>query len=241
MVSFIIPAHNEEALIGRAIESIHAAARGCGVEYEIVVADDASTDGTARISEQNGARVVASGRRQISATRNAGARAALGDRFIFVDADSMVPADVLAETLAALREGAVGGGALTGFDGPIPLYARMLLSVLLVMFRVLRLCGGAYLFCTRAAYEAVGGWDETVFAGEEILMCRALKRHGRFRLISARIITSGRKLRAHSATEVLWTLFRLSIRGQRAVRSRDGLDLWYGERRTDPGHATEQA
>jgi glycosyltransferase involved in cell wall biosynthesis len=48
MISFIIPAHNEERLIGRTLAAIHEAAGGLGVDYEIIVADDASTDATAK-------------------------------------------------------------------------------------------------------------------------------------------------------------------------------------------------
>ena len=47
-----------------------------------------------------------------------------------------------------------------------------------------------------------------------------------------------KKLRVHSAREVLGVLARLAVSGPRSVRRRKGLELWYGERRTDPGSAT---
>ena len=84
MLSFIIPAYNGALLRGRTIQSIHDAARALGVAYEIVVADDASTDRTPEIAAAGGARVVTVSNRQIAATRNAGARAAGGDRFVFI-------------------------------------------------------------------------------------------------------------------------------------------------------------
>jgi len=40
MISFIVPAYNEEALIGRTLEAIDRAGRCAGEPYEIVVADD---------------------------------------------------------------------------------------------------------------------------------------------------------------------------------------------------------
>ena len=73
MLSFIIPAYNEELAIGPTLQSIHEAARSLGVPYEIIVADDASTDRTVEIADSSGARVVAVSNRQIAATRNAGA------------------------------------------------------------------------------------------------------------------------------------------------------------------------
>jgi glycosyltransferase involved in cell wall biosynthesis len=74
MISFIVPAHNEQASLGRALEAIHKAARAVGQPYEIIVVDDASTDATPEIAAQNNARVMSVHHRQIAATRNSGAR-----------------------------------------------------------------------------------------------------------------------------------------------------------------------
>src|SRR3990172_9085891 len=88
MISFIVPAHNEQASLGPTLEDIHKAARAVGQPYEIFVVDDASTDATPQIAAQNNARVVSVNHRQIAATRNSGARAAQGERLFFVDADT---------------------------------------------------------------------------------------------------------------------------------------------------------
>jgi glycosyltransferase involved in cell wall biosynthesis len=90
MISFIVPAYNEEALIGATLEAIHKSAHSVFEPYEIIVADDHSTDTTAAIARSNGARVIELKRRQIAAARNAGAREAAGDKLIFVDADTVV-------------------------------------------------------------------------------------------------------------------------------------------------------
>src|SRR5437773_1290083 len=88
MISFVVPAHNEEALIVQTLEAIHASAREIGETYEIIVVDDASTDATANLAEANGARVVSVNHRQIARTRNSGGRAARGERLFFIDADT---------------------------------------------------------------------------------------------------------------------------------------------------------
>src|SRR5512145_1706554 len=106
VISFVVPAHNEELLLGRTLAAIHDAARRAERPYEIVVADDASTDRTATVAVEHGARVVPIVRRQIAAARNAGAAAAVGDILIFVDADTIVSPEVVAATLAALSDGA---------------------------------------------------------------------------------------------------------------------------------------
>jgi len=48
------------------------------------------------------------------------------------------------------------------------------------------------------------------------------------------VTTSGRKLRTHSGGEMLKVLCRVVFRGPRAVKQRQGLELWYAERREDP-------
>ena len=234
LVSFVVPAHDEELHVGRCIDAIRAAAVALGLQSEIVVVDDASRDRTAEIARERGAALVRVEHRQIARTRNAGARAARGDVLVFVDADTETTADILREMLAALRAGAVGGGALVRFDGSIPLWGKALAAAFLATFRVLRLASGAFMFCTREAFAAAGGFDERLFGAEEVHFVWALKRAGTFTLLAGTVVTSARKLRTHSLSEVVGGLSRVALRGKRAGRGRHGLDLWYGERRIDP-------
>jgi len=234
MISFIVPAYNEERLLGATLDALRAAALATGEPYELIVADDASTDRTAAIAAQHGAILVSVAHRQIAATRNSGARKANGDWLIFVDADTLVSEAVVRSAVEALRSGAVGGGAAVEFDGTVPLYARLLLPVLVRSFRWAGLAAGCFLFCTRHSFAAVGGFDEAFYGAEELVMSRALKRHGRFVVLRQAVITSGRKLRTHSVREMLAILARLALRGPGAVKQRQGMDLWYAERREDP-------
>ena len=78
------------------------------------------------------------------------------------------------------------------------------------------------------------GFDERLYGAEEIYMSVALGRHGRFVVLRESVLTSGRKLRAHSGREILGTLGRLLARGPRSLETRDALGLWYGPRRDDP-------
>ena len=62
----------------------------------------------------------------------------------------------------------------------------------------------------------------------------ALKKQGQFKLLREPIVTSGRKLRMHSAWQILGLSVGIILRGKRGVKSRDKLDLWYdGKRETD--------
>jgi glycosyltransferase involved in cell wall biosynthesis len=233
-VSFIVPAYNEERLLGGTLSAIARARLGIAEASEVIVVDDASTDGTSAIALAHSARVVSVNCRHIAATRNAGAREARGTWLVFVDADTIVTEEVVQSAVGALRAGAVGGGCDVRFDGRLPRYGRLLVALILPVYRGLQLAAGCFLFCTRAAFDAVGGFDETLFAAEEAVMSRALRRRGRFVILREHVVTSGRKLRSHSGREILGGLLRLALGGPRALRRREGLEIWYGERRGDP-------
>ena len=236
MLSFIVPAYNEELELPRALAAIRLAADASQQPYEIIVVDDASTDATAQIAKSAGAVVVPVNYRQIAAVRNAGAREAKGDIFIFVDADTFISPGHVAGVRAALAAGCAGGGARVTTDGLVPLWGRVFVHVFSAFyFTAANLGAGAFLFTTRKNFAAVGGFDKLLFAGEEVFFTQALKKLGRFRLLADPVVTSGRKLRMHSARHILGRSVGLILRGKRGVKSRDKLDLWYdGRRETEP-------
>jgi glycosyltransferase involved in cell wall biosynthesis len=234
MISFIVPAYNEEALIGRTLLSINSAAQNLAEPCEVVVADDASSDQTASIAEAHGASVTRVNLRQIAAARNAGARQAQGDRLIFVDADTAVNEAVVRAALEAMNRGAAGGGSAVSFDGQVPRYAKLMQPLLVRLFRAAGLACGCFLFCTREAFDAAGGFDEALFASEEIGMSQALKRQGKFVVLRESVTTSGRKLRMYSGKQVLLIMSRILLAGPKALKNRERLELWYSGRREDP-------
>lgn len=231
MISFIVPAHNEEAWIGRCVAAIREAMQSIGEPYEVIVVDDASTDATASIALACGVRVIHVKHRQISATRNAGARQAAGDIFFFVDADTLINAPVIQSALRECRAGAVGGGCVPRFEGRLPLWSKLLYPVLVAAVRLFRMPGGACQFCTRAAFAAIGGYSEAHYAAEDAVFDSALKKIGRFVVLAEPIVTSGRSLRAHSFLTLVRLLVRVNFRGPDAFRKREGLDIWYRPKR----------
>jgi glycosyltransferase involved in cell wall biosynthesis len=234
VISFIVPAHDEAVLIGATVAAIHAAARALGEAYEIVVVDDASTDATADIARALGARVLPVAHRQIAATRNAGAATAFGEHLVFVDADTLIDARVVRAALAALAAGAVGGGATVRMAGALAWHERALLAVAVPLLRWSRIAPGCFLFCTREAFERAGGFDETLYAAEDVALSYALARQGRFVLLRETVATSERKLRTFGVAEHFVLLWRLARHGRGALRSREHLKLWYAKRRHGP-------
>ncbi|MGB9475634.1 MAG: glycosyltransferase [Candidatus Udaeobacter sp.] len=234
VISFIVPAYNEERELSGTLAAIGAAASGMSQPFEIIVVDDASTDATPEIADQAGARVVPIHRRQIAAARNAGARAARGQYLFFIDADTRINRIHVTEAMAVLEAGYAGGSARGVMDGFIPFWSRILLRVFCTLYFGLNLGAGAFLFTTRRNFEATGGFDEQYFAGEEVYFSLALRKLGRFKVLRKPVLTSGRKLRMYPAKEILGTLLVMILGGPRVTRSRARLRLWYdGKRERD--------
>jgi len=231
-ISFVVPAHDEELLIAATLQAIRSAGDASGVSCEIIVVDDGSTDRTAEIAREAGARVVPVHVRHIAAARNAGGRVATGDTLVFVDADTLITPAVVRALLTARASGAIGGGTLVHFDQPLPRYARAWAATFTWMSRRFRLAAGCFLFVARDAFTAVGGFDEAYFAAEEIAFSRTLNRRGRFVILSEPVVTSGRKVRTYTQAEIWRTFLCLMVR-PRDLKRRSALDLWYGPRRAD--------
>ena len=236
MISFIVPAYNEEQCLAETLDALHQTGRALGEKYEVVVADDGSTDQTAAIAVHKGAVLVSVSHRQIAATRNSGVQASSGDFLIFVDADTVVNSAVVGSAVEAMRKSAVGGGAGLRFDEPAPWFARFLLALIVRVFRAMGIATGCFLFCTRSAFTAVGGFDERYYGAEEIVMSRALKRQGNFVILKQTVTTSARKLRTYSTGETIKMMVGMALRGTKALKQRQGMEFWYAERREDRRH-----
>jgi glycosyltransferase involved in cell wall biosynthesis len=231
MISFVIPAYNEEFELPETLKAIHAAAATAGVAYEIVLADDASTDATAAIARAAGAHVVPIQRRHIAAARNAGAGHARGDILFFVDADTRINSIHVREGIAALARGCSGGSSRIVAGGVIPWWGNAVLQFFCALYFANGLGAGAFIFTTRKNFEAVGGFNERYFAGEEVFLSMALKKIGPFEILREPMVTSGRKLRMHSGWHLWKQTTRILIGGLRSHRSREKLDLWYDGKR----------
>lgn len=233
MLSFIVPAHNEQGLLPETLRGVFTSAASVGCPFEVIVVDDASTDQTAQIARDAGAKVVSVHLRQIAAVRNAGARAAGGDVFFFVDADTLISPATLRQALEALEQGAIGGGARIRLDEQCPLWGRLGTWLFTVVYFGLGLAAGCFLFTRRKPFEAVGGFDEAYYASEEVHLSRALRREGRFVIVAQPVLTSGRKFRTFSAWGILKLPLRFLVQGFAVVKKREGLDLWYDAPRED--------
>jgi hypothetical protein len=98
------------------------------------------------------------------------------------------------------------------------------------LLRASGLAAGCFFFCTRRAYFTAGGFDETLYAGEEVALGRRLKRQGRLVILRETVTSSGRKLRTRTALQFFGVAARLALAGPKSLRRREGLEYWYGPR-----------
>lgn len=236
----LVPAYNEALGLGASLTSIRAAVRvveARGWTSELVVCDNNSTDGTAAVARAHGARVVFEPVNQISRARNAAAAAATGEWLVFVDADSHPSSALMADVAEAIATGrCLAGGSTVVMDAG-GRFGRVMVGAWNLLSRATRWAAGSFIFVEAAAFRAVGGFSDELFASEEIDLFRRLKRaarRARRRIVILHrhpLATSGRKFELYSPGEIVGFVLRTMLTGGRTLRRADGCPVWYDGRR----------
>jgi glycosyltransferase involved in cell wall biosynthesis len=207
-LSFVIPARNEEALIGEVVEAILASvAQTSGVSrkdlwlpdtaFEVVVADDGSEDATAtivrRFADDVGVRLIPCVGGTCAAARNAGAAASSGRVLCFVDADTIVP-ETAADRVLALHEDEARCLVIYRLASREPGIRAWLWWSFWGLARHVPLGRAksmpAFMSCDRAHFERYGPFDESCVTAEEWPLTRAAYRHHRERFLYDRSLTA---------------------------------------------------
>ena len=233
--SLVIPAYNEELLLGRLLESVNLARvayRGEG-EIQVIVADNMSTDRTSEVAKTYDCQVVVVTKRVIAAARNGGASAANGDFICFVDADSVIHTQTFNVLDAAIKKKNLAGGA-TGvvFERWSPgTVATYLCFVPLVW--LLRIDTGVVFFDARAFIDVEGYPEEMMFA-EDVAMMLRVRRWGRTRgrfvrqVRGAKTITSTRKFDQYGDWHYFSHMLGIAWRFLRGLKSdKFAHQYWY--------------
>jgi glycosyltransferase involved in cell wall biosynthesis len=239
-ISVVIPAYNEEKLIGSTLQSIAAAATAFvekGWTTETIVCDNNSTDATAALARATGAKVVFEPVNQIGRARNTGAAAADGEWLIFVDADSRPTRELFSEVAGEIQSGrCLAGGCTVRMD------ERSFLGdggtgLWNMISRIMRWSAGSFIFCERAAFGKIGGFNQDLFASEEIDLSKRLKklarREGKKVVILHRhpLLTSARKLSLYTPREYMRFFRNAIFHPRQTITSRDACKPWYDGRR----------
>ena len=240
-VSVVLPAFNEEKLLPAALAAVKEAASAFtarGWEWECVVCDNNSTDGTSSVARATGATVVFEPVNQIGRARDAGARAATGEWLVFIDADSTPSAELFADIAVRIADGrALGGGSTVELEPGTPRYARFVCGSWNIWSRLAGWAAGSCVWVEAEAFRSVGGFGTEYYAGEEVFLSRRLKslarRSGRRFVILADhpLRTSSRKLKLYTLTEAGRFFCRMLFTAGRAAKRPENCEIWYDGRR----------
>lgn len=217
-LSFVIPAYNEEDLIGKCLDSILKQAAGLD-DIEIIVVNNASTDRTRDIILSfPGVIVVDESKKGITHARHAGFLASSGDLIAYIDADTMLTTDWIAKVLKAFS----GNPNLVALSGPhifydlsrvFNLWVRLFYGVAFIsyllnrfIFRVGSMLQGGNFVVKRSALEKIGGYNSKFdFYGEESDIARRLHPLGDVKFtFNLPIYASGRRIAAEGKLTTAW-------------------------------------
>jgi peptidoglycan/xylan/chitin deacetylase (PgdA/CDA1 family)/GT2 family glycosyltransferase len=214
-VSVVIPAYNEETYLPSCLESIRK--QDYPGEYEVIVADNASTDNTAKIGLDWGAKVVYESKRSPACARQKGAEAAAGEIIAFIDADTQAPACWLSTIVSRFvrepRMVVISGPYAycdAGRIAKLASYGNFISIIIDQLFRKAFNKGGAIWGCNfavrRSALLEVGGFDTSIkFYGEEYELSLRLKRAGKGGIIPRLfVLTSARRLKRLGVVSQYW-------------------------------------
>lgn len=212
-ISIVVPAYNGEDYLPASLEKIVAAQAFYDGNSELIVVDNESADRTAQIAESLGAKVSTEAEHNIGKVRNIGARNATGDVLIFIDADTLVPVKLFRKTAAAMiDEKCFGGAVAVKYDEFERKWMRWYLLGWRFWGKLFDMKQGATQFCRNAIFEEIGGYDASVYMGEDIMfywhMSKYAKQKGGYLTFieNPQVMTSARRFDRMS----LWKTFLLT-------------------------------
>lgn len=184
--SVIIPAFNEERNIIKVIDSIRQQSLK---DLEIIIVDNGSTDKTVELSVGADRVLNFNDIKNPNSVRNYGAKNSDSQYIAFLDADSSLSSNGLANALNYMRQGYVGGRCVI-LPPEDKLSAKIQTAILNNWARFIAPQYTPYIFCTREAFENSGGWPEGAGLGDELIFQRRLQEFGRFKFDEDSFVTT---------------------------------------------------
>lgn len=181
-LSVIVPVYNEANYIR---EMLTALERQTFRDFEIIVKDGASSDRTIEIARKHADKVVSSRDFSVADARNQGAKIADGNILVFVDADTVLPPNMLKIISGLMKNKEIVGGSCRKIPGNKRILDRMVYEVvnLSTFLSVYLHVGGAHgncLFIRKDVFKKVGGFNPRIQIAEEQELVRKAMRFGKF-------------------------------------------------------------
>jgi hypothetical protein len=180
LVSFVIPVRDDAARLRRCLASIARNEYPPGL-LEVVVADNGSRDGSARVAREAGARLLELPGLKVAELRNRAAAAAGGQVLAFVDADHEIDPDWALQAIDALRRpgvGAVGAPYLPPSAGTWVQHTYDTMRSHPPGVHEVEWLASGNLAVRRAGFDRLGGFDARLATCEDYDLCRRLRAAG---------------------------------------------------------------
>ncbi len=180
-ISVIIPCLNEENTIGNVVSAASDELRKAGFDYEVIVVDNGSTDGSGHIAKQHGAKVLHREARTIAGVRNAGVEASRGEMLVFLDADIVVQPGWGQAIRPEYKRMMENDNFITGSPAHVP---DNIPPVLYSWYKALSdnvrdTHRATYnMIVSRNTFKKIGGFDENFITNEDFSFCSQAKKHG---------------------------------------------------------------
>ena len=233
-ISIIIPAYNEELQLYENLSKIKNSFELNGfLDYEIIVCDNNSSDKTSIIAHEFGARVIFEPFNQIAKARNTGASIATGEWLVFIDADSWPSKYLINLLLKQINsDNSIAGSSLVQFVSS-PLWWRATWKFSNISMPLLHLTPtGAFMFCKRSAFNAVGGFNEDIFVLEDLDFSYKMHKYSKsydkkFTVIKEPIYTSSRRSNNLKPKDFVKIAVNLSTKGKSSLKDKSRFQQWY--------------
>ena len=195
MLSIVIPTLNEEKYLPRLLGSLR---RQSFSDFEIIVADAYSEDGTASLAQRGNCKVIFSRGRLPAREKNRGVEVTQGELLLFVDADAVLPEDFLKNAIEEFhhRNLDVASFYLESKNKIYNFVFRFFYNFpAKITQKILPQAMNAILI-KKSLHQKIGGFDEEVRLGEELDYIRRGKKLGRFGILnSCKVLISSRRFR----------------------------------------------
>jgi glycosyltransferase involved in cell wall biosynthesis len=214
LISIIIPTYNEEKYIGNCLKVLRL--QDYKGKYEIIVADGCSKDKTIEIAKKYADKVITVKKRGIAAGRNAGAKIAKGEIFLFIDADTVPAFNLITEIVKGFKKNVIGVTCPV-----LPLSSNATDFIIYWFYNqfvkasiVTRKPQVAGMCCAykREAFEEIDGFDENIKILEDFELSKRISKLGKITVADPTfVMTSPRRIKRWGKTKIATRYIRFYL------------------------------